>query len=93
MRPTNIGKGLAQGRLRFWGPSSPNPWTNPLFIGPPNRRPIDGNSHRRAREEKRQQRAAINTWEDEGGSIARADRQAAAALNCQPFGRITASMA
>ncbi|HET9395005.1 MAG TPA: hypothetical protein VFO36_03025 [Nitrospiraceae bacterium] len=68
----NIRKGLAQDRQRFWGPSSPNPWTNALFVGPPNRRPVDGKSHRRGREEKRQHSAAINTWEDEGGSIATA---------------------
>ncbi len=68
--PTKIGKGLAQDRERFWGPSSPNPWTNPLFMGPANRRPIDGDSHRRGRAERRQQRTAMNKWEDEGGSLA-----------------------
>jgi hypothetical protein len=61
---------LAQPRQRFWGPSSPNPWTNPLFVGPPNRRPIDGNAHQGQREARRQRRAALNAWEDEGGSIA-----------------------
>lgn len=54
-------------RQRFCGPWSPNPWTNSLFVGPPNRRPIDGTSRRDAR---RQRKAAINTWEDEGGSLA-----------------------
>jgi hypothetical protein len=49
---------------------SPDPWTNPFFIGPPDRRPIDGNSHPGGREERHQQRAAINAWEDEGGSLA-----------------------
>jgi hypothetical protein len=72
VRRITVGNRLAQRRQRFCGPWSPNPWTNPLFIGPPNRRPIDGNSHRRG-VEKQQQQAAIGTWEDEGGSIA-ADR-------------------
>jgi hypothetical protein len=67
VRRINIGRVLAQPRQRFWGPCSPNPWTNPFFVGPPNRRPIDG---RARREEKRQQRAAVNAWEDEGGSTA-----------------------
>jgi hypothetical protein len=75
VRVTNNGKGLAGGRQRFWGPSSPNPWTNALFVGPPNRRPINGNSHRRSGEEKRQQSAATNTWEDEGGSTAPPDHE------------------
>jgi hypothetical protein len=70
VRRISIGNGPAQSPQRFWGPCSPNPWTNSLFVGPPNRRPIDGNSHRRGVEEKRQQKAAINAWEDEGGSIA-----------------------
>ena len=67
VRGINIGNLLAETRQRFWGPCSPNPWTNPLFVGPPKRRPIDGASHR---EQRRQQRAAIDAWEDEGGSIA-----------------------
>ena len=67
MRRIIIGKGSAQPNQRFWGPCSPNPWTNALFVGPPNRRPIDGTSHREAR---RQQRAAVSAWEDEGGSVA-----------------------
>jgi hypothetical protein len=62
-----IGKGSAQPNQRFWGPCSPNPWTNALFVGPPNRRPIDGTSHS---VERRQHRAAISAWEDEGGSVA-----------------------
>lgn len=70
MRRINIGIGLAHTRQRFWGPCSPTPWTNPLFVGPPSRRPIAGNSHQALYVEKRQQRAAINAWEDEGGSIA-----------------------
>jgi hypothetical protein len=69
VRRITLGNELAQPRQRFWGPCSPNPWTNPLFVGPPNRRPIDGNSQRRGAD-KRQQQAAIGTWEDEGGSIA-----------------------
>jgi hypothetical protein len=64
-----IGQGSAQARQRFWGPCSPNPWSNSLFVGPPARRPIDGTSHFEGR---RQQRAAINAWEDEGGSVAAA---------------------
>jgi hypothetical protein len=67
VRRINIETGLTQPRQRFWGPCSPNPWTNRLFVGPPNRRPIDGTSHRA---ERRQQRAAINSWEGEGGSTA-----------------------
>jgi hypothetical protein len=66
----NIGNDLTARRQQFGGPWSPNPWMNSRFVGPPNRRPIDGNSHRRGVEEKRQQRAAINAWEDEGGSTA-----------------------
>lgn len=65
MRRINIGS--AQQRQRFWGPCSPNPWTNSLFVGPPNHRPTDGTSHS---VERRQQRAAISAWEDEGGSVA-----------------------
>jgi hypothetical protein len=42
---------------------------NPLFVGPPNRRPLDGKL-RRGAQEMRQRRAAINAWEDEGGSLA-----------------------
>ena len=67
MRRINIGKQSAQPGQRFWGPSSPSPWANSLFIGPPNSRPIDGTSHPEAR---RQQRAAISAWEGEGGSVA-----------------------
>ena len=67
MRRINISKGSAHQSQRFWGPCSPSPWTNPLFVGPPNRRPIDGTSHAEAR---RQQRTAITAWEDEGGSVA-----------------------
>jgi hypothetical protein len=67
VRRINIGKGSGQPSQRFWGPCSPNPWTNSLFVGPPNRRAIDGTSHA---EERRQQRAAISAWEDEGGSVA-----------------------
>src|SRR4029079_14217898 len=62
-----IGKRSARPAWRFWGPCSPNPWTNSLFVGPPNRRPIDASSHSA---ERRQQRAAIRAWEDEGGSVA-----------------------
>jgi len=58
---------LASERERFWGPSSPNPWTNRSFVGPPNRRPIDGTSQRR---KKQQQGPAINAWENEGGRTA-----------------------
>jgi hypothetical protein len=68
VRQISIGNVLAQPRQRFWGPCSPNPWTNPFFVGPPSRRPMDGT--RLHWEEKRQQRAAINAWEDEGGSTA-----------------------
>jgi hypothetical protein len=60
---------LRPSRERFWGPCSPNPWTNPLFVGPPKLRPIDGTAHPAAR---RQHRAAISVWEDEGGSTAAA---------------------
>lgn len=67
MRRIKIGTRLAQLRQRFWGPSSPNPWTNPLFVGPPSCRAIDGTFRR---QDRRQLRAAINAWEDEGGSIA-----------------------
>lgn len=77
MRRSNIASRLGERRQRFWGPSSPNPWTNPVFVGPPNRRPIDGNLHRRGVQERRQMRAAINTWEDEGGSIAHRSRNVA----------------
>ncbi|HEV8330978.1 MAG TPA: hypothetical protein VGQ22_06140 [Steroidobacteraceae bacterium] len=42
---------------------------NPLFVGPPRRHRLDSNS-RRSVAEKRQQRAAIKAWEDEGGSLA-----------------------
>ena len=71
MRRINNGKGSAESRQRFWGPCSPSPWTHPLFVGPPNRRPIDGTSHY---QERQQQRAAINAWEDEGGSVAASTR-------------------
>jgi hypothetical protein len=67
VRRISIGKGSAPAKQRFWGPCSPNPWTNSLFVGPPNRRQIDGTSHY---EERRQQRAAVSAWEDEGGSVA-----------------------
>jgi hypothetical protein len=67
VRRINIDKGSARPSWRFWGPCSPNPWTNSHFVGPPNRRPIDGTSHSEARQ---QQRAAIRAWEDEGGSVA-----------------------
>jgi hypothetical protein len=67
VRRINIGKASAQSRQRFWGPCSPNPWSNSLFVGPPARRPIDGTT---PSEERRQHRAAINAWEDEGGSVA-----------------------
>jgi hypothetical protein len=67
VRRINIGQGAGHSRQRFWGPCSPNPWSNPLFVGPPARRQIDGTSHS---VERRQQRAAINAWEDEGGSVA-----------------------
>ena len=47
--------------------------TNPGFVGP-RRRPIKGSRRRRAIdrvvEARRQQKAAISTWEYEGGSIA-----------------------
>jgi hypothetical protein len=42
---------------------------NPRFVGPPRRRPLASNP-RRGIAEKRQQRAAIKAWEDEGGSLA-----------------------
>jgi hypothetical protein len=46
---------------------STKPWRNPLFVGPPTRRALDDASRS---DEKRQQKAAVNTWEDEGGSTA-----------------------
>jgi len=46
-----------------------NPWADPLFVGPPNRRPISGAS---PCDEKLRQRAAVNAWEDDGGSTAAA---------------------
>jgi hypothetical protein len=67
VRRITITLGSAQPRQRFWGPRSPNPWSNPLFVGPPSQRPIDGASYYEARQ---QHRAAINAWEDEGGSVA-----------------------
>jgi hypothetical protein len=67
MQRITIDKRSARPAWRFWGPCSPNPWTNSLFVGPPNRRPIDASSHSA---ERRQQRAAIRAWEDEGGSVA-----------------------
>ena len=66
MHRITIDKGSTRPSWRFWGPCSPNPWTNSRFVGPPNHRPIDGTSHF---EERRQQRAAISAWEDEGGSV------------------------
>jgi hypothetical protein len=67
VRRISIRLGSTQPRERFWGPCSPNPWSNPLFVGPPGQRPVDGTSYSEARQ---QQRAAINAWEDEGGSVA-----------------------
>ena len=55
-------------RQRFWGPSNVNPWMNPRFVGPPRRRLLNS-APRRSVAEKRQQRAAIKAWEDEGGSL------------------------
>ena len=50
-------------------PRTTNSWTNPLFVGPPTRRALDSASRS---EERRQQKVAVNIWEDEGGSTATA---------------------
>jgi hypothetical protein len=83
VRQITIGNRLTQRRQRFSGPWSPNPWTNLLFVGPPTARRGDSGCIQAEAtldstttlpedcERRRQQKAAISAWEDEGGSLTR----------------------